>query len=187
MNLEGLRNLWRGGRDRASFAGENIFRNRTAAKKSLLRQDVFPYLNTYTSFRTAKRPRVYNPYFARALRTVIQSDLIFMDRPVNMVPQNDGFRYILIVQDVFSRKIWTKALKRKSAADVRVALDPILNAQFIIDRGTEYLNQNVRTLLQSHGLTITHPSDGHASHVERANLSLQRLLMKPCLSIDMQL
>ena len=49
-------------------------------------------------------------------------------------------------------------------------------ARFIIDRGTEYLNREVRRTLNNFGLTISHPSDGHASHVERANLSLQRLL-----------
>ena len=52
------------------------------------------------------------------------------------------------------------------------------DARFIIDRGTEYLNRNVKQLLNETGLTITHPSDGHASHVERANLSLQRLLFQ---------
>lgn len=152
--------------------------------RGLLRQQVFPYLTTYTKFRVAKRPRVYNPYFVRSPREVIQSDLIFMDRPASMVRHNRGHKYILIVQDIFTRKVWARPLKDKSARSVQAPLREIFvemapfhrEARFVTDRGTEYLNADVRALLDSFGLTITHPSDGHASHVERANLSLQRLL-----------
>jgi len=49
-------------------------------------------------------------------------------------------------------------------------------ARFVIDRGTEFKNKQVKTLLKNHNLTIVHPSSGHASHVERVNLSLQKLL-----------
>ena len=186
LNVDGLRRLWSGGLDRASFSGETNFRRRTGISKNAARQDIFPYLATYTRFRVAKRPRIYNPYFTRLIRKDIQSDLIFMDRPREMVAQNDGYRYILIVQDIFSRKVWGRALKNKQADHIVPQLRAILEdmapfasgARFIIDRGTEYLNARVRALLNEHGLTITHPSDGHASHVERANLSLQRLLFQ---------
>jgi hypothetical protein len=101
-----------------------------------------------------------------------------------MVDQNLGYRYVLIVQDIFSRKIWAEPVKDKRGVTVRDSLRRILDdmrpfsedARLVIDRGTEYLNREVRRLIRSYGLDITHPSDGHASHVERANLSLQRLL-----------
>lgn len=184
MNVDDVRRLWRSGRDRASFSGLSNVARRTGMNRGLLRQQVFPYLTTYTKFRVAKRPRVYNPYFVRSYREVIQSDIIFMDRPVSMVRQNQGYKYILIVQDIFTRKVWARPLKDKSGRSVQNPLRDIFNdmapfhgeARFVIDRGTEYLNAAVRALLEQFGLTITHPSDGHASHVERANLSLQRLL-----------
>ena len=50
------------------------------------------------------------------------------------------------------------------------------NARLVIDRGTEYLNNAVLEMLAALGVQVTHPSDGHASHVDRANLSLQRIL-----------
>jgi hypothetical protein len=186
MNAIQLQTLWKRGNDPASFSGTSIFKRRTRAKDGLLKKEVFPYLNTYTKFRVAKRPRVYNPYFVRKIRKVIQSDLIFMDQPRFMVEQNEGYRYVLIVQDIFSRKIWARPVKNKQGRTVSTALREILtnmapfseNARLVIDRGTEYLNREVRALLQSFGLDITHPSDGHASHVERANLSLQRLLFQ---------
>ena len=49
-------------------------------------------------------------------------------------------------------------------------------AQLVIDGGTEFLNKTFKTMLESENIDITHPSDGHAAHVERAILSLQRLL-----------
>ena len=186
LNVDGLRKLWSGGLDWASFSGETNFKRRSGISTNVAQQEIFPYLSTYTRFRAAKRPRIYNPYFTRLIRKNIQSDLLFMDRPREMVAENDGYRYILIVQDIFSRKVWGRALKNKQAEHIVPQLRSILEdmapfasgARFIIDRGTEYLNARVRALLNEHGLSITHPSDGHASHVERANLSLQRLLFQ---------
>lgn len=182
--MNDIKQIWSSGLDPASFSGEINLSNRTGASRGLLRKSVLPYLSTYTLFRSAKRPKVYNPYFTRVLRKDIQSDLVFMNNPASMVKQNNGYKYVLIVQDIFSRKIWTRALKDKTAKTVEKELDSILNemapfhsnARFIIDRGTEYLNNSVERLLNNHGITVSHPSDGHASHVERANLSLQRLL-----------
>ena len=144
LNVEGLRRLWSGGLDRASFSGETNFRRRSGISKNAARQDVFPYLTTYTRFRVAKRPRICNPYFTRLIRKDIQSDLIFMDRPREMVAENDGYRYILTVQDIFSRKVWARALKNKQADHIVPQLRAILEdmapfasgARFIIDRGT---------------------------------------------------
>ena len=49
-------------------------------------------------------------------------------------------------------------------------------ARLLIDRGTEFVNKTFKTMLESENIDITHPSDGHAAHVERAIFSLQRLL-----------
>ena len=184
MDADALQTLWRSGLDRGSYSGEDQFSRRTGAKRGLLRQQVLPYLTTYTKFRGVKRPRVYNPYFVRTLRTVIQSDLIVLDKPKEMIRMNKGNKFILIVQDTFSRKIWTRALRNKQGPTILQNLREILtemspfapNARFVVDKGTEYTNIEVRTLLEEFGLSIHHPSSGHAAHVERANLSLQRLL-----------
>ena len=181
---EDLQQIWSNGLNPASFSGELGLARATRANRGFLRKKVFPYLNTYTLFKSAKKPKTYNPYFTRVLRKDIQSDLIFMNNPPIMVKHNKGYKYILIVQDVFSRKIWTRALKDKTGKTIENQLNDILtemapfheNARFIIDRGTEYLNTAVKNILNNHGVAISHPSDGHASHVERANLSLQRLL-----------
>lgn len=185
--MDDYTNIWSSGRYPSSYSGGSIFaRHNPDIARNYIANELFPSLITYQKFKAAKRPRIYNPYFVRTLRKVIQSDIIFMRDPVVMRKSNSGYQYILIVQDTFSRKIWAKPLKTKQGREVRLELNKILrelspfhkDARFIIDRGTEYLNPEVRAMLDSHGLTITHPSDGHAAHVERANLSLQRILFQ---------
>ena len=184
--MERLARLWKDGQTAAAFSGQSIFNRETDAPSELIRREIFPRIVTYQKFRAAKRPKAYNPYYVRTKRKILQSDIVFMDQPKSMIRTNQGYKYILIVQDIFSRKIWVKPLKTKSAKEVHPALASILHkmqpfskhARFVIDRGTEYLNKSIRSLLNVYNISITHPSDGHASHVERANLSLQRILFK---------
>lgn len=183
---ERLSRLWKDGETPAAFSGQTLFNRHTNAPSQLIRREILPSIVTYQKFRAAKRPRTYNPYYVRTKRKILQSDIVFMDQPKSMIRMNRGYKYVLIVQDIFSRKIWVKPLKTKAAKEVEIALSNILremqpfskSARFVIDRGTEYLNRSIRTLLNSYHISITHPSDGHASHVERANLSLQRLLFQ---------
>jgi len=184
--MERLAHLWKNGETAAAFSGQTLFNRQTKVPSQLIRRKLFPSIPTYQKFRAARKPRVYNPYFVRTKRKVLQSDLVFMDQPKSMIKTNRGYKYILIVQDIFSRKIWVRPLKTKAAKEVKKALSSILHemtpfdrlARLVIDRGTEYLNRDVRSLLNTFDITVTHPSDGHASHVERANLSLQRILFK---------
>ena len=177
--------LWTSGVDPSSFTGSSLFHQQNPTfSQPTLRKNLLPSLITYQKFKAAKRPRIYNPYFVYTKRTVLQADLIFMKDPRSMVRDNRGFQYILIMQDIFSRKIWAQPLKTKTGRDMLPAMTKILNemrpfhehVRLVIDRGTEFLNPPIKNLLRQHQIRITHPSDGHASHVERANLSLQRLL-----------
>jgi len=179
--------LWGNPNKPSAFSGQSIFlhHNPEFTKKQIV-EDELPKIPTYQKFRTAKAPQVKNPYFVRHLRKVFQSDLIFMRNPPELVKDNDGFQYILIVQDIFSRKVWAAALKNKSAEAMKPVLENIFSrleplhdeARLVIDRGTEYINNAILRMLRRFGVTVTHPSTGHASHVERANLSLQRLLFQ---------
>lgn len=177
---------WLDDKNPAAFSGADIFKKQNASlasKNDLLSKDL-PSIPTYQKFRAAKKPRTYNPYFVYTKRKIIQSDLLHMQHPKNIIKANKGYAYILVIQDIFTRKIWVAPLKTKGANEVVSEIDKILNvlkpfkknARFVIDRGTEYLNKSVRQILAKYGLVISHPSDGHASHVERSILSLQRIL-----------
>lgn len=169
----------------SAYSGIDIFaKENPTIKSSAIKNEILPSIPTYQKFRGKKEPQIYNPYFVRSLRKVIQADLLHMLHPKDLVSDNSGHKYILVIQDVFSRKVWTRALKDKSAKTVNPKFKSILaemkpfkkRARLIIDRGTEFLNKTFTAMLASENISITHPSDGHAAHVERAILSLQRLL-----------
>lgn len=138
---------------------------------------------SYTTHRQAKRPRKTNPVYVREKRRLLQSDLLELKR--EWWGDNDGVKHLLMVMDSFTRWLWVRPLRRKSAATVTAAMGEILQemgtlhpkCQLLADRGTEYINADMRRLLARHSIQLIHPTSlGHAPHVERANLSLQRLI-----------
>lgn len=185
MGKDKVQDLWTKGENPGSFAGKNIFKYHNDVKGNKLENNLAS-IPVYQKFKTFKAPKVYNPYFVRTKRKVLQSDLLHMLHPSGIKEENDGFAYILVVQDIFSRKIWTAPLKDKKAETLIPELKTILGkmkpfksgAYLVIDRGTEYLNKLVKELLTNFKLKIVHPSDSHASFVERSILSLQRLLYR---------
>lgn len=170
-----------------AFSGIDTFYYSNKGKtipKDALKNEHLPSIPTYQKFKQYKKPRTQNTYYVYKRRHLIQADLLHMLHPSSLIQDNNGFGYILVVQDCFSRKIWVKALKDKKAS----TLAPILNiifqdmhpfmkdARFVIDRGTEFLNKQVKEIISKYGMQVIHTSDSHASFVERAILSLQRLL-----------
>ena len=65
--------------------------------------------------------------------------------------ENKGYKYILVVVDVFSRFAWARPLKSKTGASVSDAFQDIFSERtprkLWTDRGTEFYNANVRHLL----------------------------------------
>lgn len=141
-------------------------------------------LDAYTRHREYKQPAHYNPYYVYRQRQEVQGDVIDMQQHSQ---DNDGIKYLLLLIDLFSRKIWVFPMKSKSGSDVRRALSQWLQQlgrrrkpqQFNTDKGREFNNQLVNTLLQSHNIRQTFASGtSKAAYAERANKTLQILLNK---------
>ena len=94
--------------------------NQLAKAFPQLRQDEIERLlegvDVYSRHRWTKRPKTYNPLFVRSLRELLVSDLIDIK---NLSRHNEGIKYLLIVQDAFSRKVWMFPLKRKTGTEVQ--------------------------------------------------------------------
>ena len=73
---------------------------------------------------------------------------------------NKGYKYILVVVDVFSKYAWLKALKTKKGVEVAKAFKEIIRnsnnnipPKFLwSDRGTEYYNTFVKQVLRQYGI-----------------------------------
>ena len=76
-------------------------------------------------------------------------------------PHNSGFKYLLVVIDIFSRYAQVVPLKKKTAAHTLEGLKQILESAHFqgitklnTDEGTEYYNRPVKQYLNSKGITL---------------------------------
>lgn len=140
-------------------------------------------IDSYVSHREYKRPSIFNPYYVYKRRELIQADLIDISE---LRAHNNGVRYLLLIIDVFTKKIWVYPLKTKEGLRVREALEDWLDTignpvpeSFATDAGNEFFNRHVRALLNDRGVR-QEKSIGtcKAAVAERANKSLQVLIYK---------
>ena len=95
---------------------------------------------------------------------------------------NDGYKYILTVIDVFSKKAWAIPLKNKGGNEVSAALDGIFDRiaplYLQTDKGKEFYNASVANVLTKHNVIhfSTENDNIKASIVERFNQTLRVIL-----------
>jgi len=117
----------------------------------------------------------------KGLHDLYQADLIEM---IPYSKTNKGFKYILVVIDVFSKYVWAEPLKSKSAVEVTKAMKKILKSKpspknLQTDQGKEFYNKEFNNLMQT--LNINHYStysSMKASVVERVNRTLKSIMFR---------
>ena len=117
--------------------------------------------------------------FSRHVDDIFGADIVYMNFP----KQNKGFKYILMVIDVFSKYGWAVALKTKTGIEVSGALSKIFDERtpkkLWVDRGSEFYNTNVDKLLKKHNIEIySTNNDEKCSVIERWNRTIKRYLWK---------
>ncbi len=154
---------------------------REAARK------VLESLDTYSLHKEYRRAKRYNPYYVYNRRDLVQADLVDVRA---LSKDNDGMQHLLVLIDVFSKKLWVLPLPDKSAATVRDALalwlDELLPPGgrrikvYSSDWGREFQNRLVADLLRSRGVGRQEfaTTTSKCAVVERANKSLQLLIYK---------
>jgi len=136
----------------------------------------------YTLHREYKKPSTYNPYYVHNRREQVQADLIDIAR---IAPNNDGVRFLLLIIDIFTKKVWLYPLIRKTAQEMKHALETWLAtlrvkpSKFVSDRGLEFLAGSVQAVLRSANIEWQ-PANGtmKAAVAERANKTIQILIYK---------
>ena len=98
--------------------------------------------------------------------------------------ENKNYKYILVVQDMFSRFLWLKPLKNKTTKTVKSAFEEIFKiAQpkkgMLTDMGKEYTGHLLKTYLKEHGITLYHIYGSHkAAMSERSVKTVKNLLYR---------
>ncbi|KAL9954666.1 hypothetical protein ACROYT_G042231 [Oculina patagonica] len=97
---------------------------------------------------------------------------------------NKGFRYLLMVLDVFSKYGWIVPLKDKKGETVTQAFITIFKEgrkpQYLwTDKGKEYYNKNIKELLEKNGITLYSTENEEKSSVcERWNRTIKTQMWK---------
>jgi hypothetical protein len=166
-----------GGRDRIRHCLQHKYHNITFDMIST-------FLNSCETCHAKKSVRssgfVVKPIVEKSYLNRAQVDLI------DMQSRPDGeFRWILVYQDHFTKRVSTKAIKRKSGLDVSEALIDIFAETGIprllhTDNGREFKNKHVRSLKEMFpGMDFVHGRPRHSQSqgsVERANQDIEKML-----------
>ena len=128
----------------------------------------------------APAPQPTGKVAADRLHDVWFADLI----DLTAAPTDDGEKYILVAQDVFSREIWTRALKSKRPADTQAAFEDILREagrtpeNLVTDKGGEF-EAGFRSFAEERGIKVRVKSSmRHISTLDSAIGSLKRAMAR---------
>lgn len=133
--------------------------------------------------RGARKSFPRRHYVMRGVNDTFQADL------VEMIPwsnQNNGYRYILMVIDVFSKLAWAKELKNKTGEEVSKAMSSIFEKNsnntprnLHTDQGKEFYNQSFQRLMKKYEINhYSTYSKLKASIVERFNRTILHQLWR---------
>ena len=144
--------------------------SRAQLKKWLMKQD------TYTLHKQARRRYKRNRVIVGGIDELWQMDLADMQAVSN---ENDGYRYLLICIDVFSKYLWVIPLKTKTGPALVTAFRKILESgrkpeKIQTDQGTEFFNKHFKALMKKEEIHLYNTyNETKASIVERVIRTLK--------------
>lgn len=169
----------------ASFASvRKLYLAAKKIRKDITFRDAETFLtntNTYTSHKKVQHRFLRRKIIVRGINDQWQIDLIVIPA---LKDENDGYMYIMVVVDCFSRYAYVEPMKRKFAVNAVEAFKKILQRagtkprviQF--DLGSEF-KSSFRTFLKEQNIHFFHTSqDTKCAIVERFNRTLQNRLYR---------
>ena len=134
--------------------------------------------DAYTLHKPIKKPKKYRSTIVFRPRDLWQIDLLDFQKFSSV---NNGFKYLCVIIDCFTKYVWVKPLKNKRGVSVVKALALLLMNErpklIQADQGTEFFNKNVRKMLEAFGPRLYHTySEKKAAIVERVQRTLRSRL-----------
>jgi hypothetical protein len=152
-------------------------------RTKLPRETVVDWLEKQDSYTSIKNSRINfptNPYKIPQLNSQAGSDMIDMSK---FEDENDGNRWILVFMNLYSRFVWTEALKSKDALSVLNGLIKILarvpfkHQSLQTDRGSEYYNKHFLAYLKENDI-ILFSTGSSVFPVERFNRTFLAIIFR---------
>ncbi|CAF0995993.1 unnamed protein product [Brachionus calyciflorus] len=134
----------------ASFTGHTSFNHTLKNKK--LKNKLNNWLSEqepYTLHRPIKKKFPREKVYSNGIDDLWQADLVDVS---NISRENQGFKFLLTIIDVFSKFVWVIALKNKMSESILQALKSIFKTRkpkkLQTDKGREFLNKPVQDYLE---------------------------------------
>src|SRR5271156_827290 len=132
--------------------------------------------STYSLHKPARKRYGTRKYITSGMNHQWQADLVDMQEYAKC---NDGYKYILTVIDMFSRRAWAEPVKSKSTQDMKNAFDNIFSQgekpmKLQTDQGLEFESNTMQRYFHEHGIEqFSVKSQFKAAMVERFNKTLK--------------
>ena len=132
----------------------------------------------YSLHKPARRRFPRNKTIVGQIDKQWQADLADMQ---GISKENDGYRYLLTVIDIFSKFAWVIPVKDKTGKNIVTAFEELLDhsapripTRIQTDAGKEFLNKQLATFLKHKGIHhFVSASDQKAAVIERFNRTLK--------------
>ncbi len=138
-------------------------------------------------YKPYQKTKVFRHVVAFYPDSIWASDLVFMNQD-EMIEQNEPFKYLLTVIDVYSRYAYARPLKSKKATEVEKAFQDIFDElerkpeKLYVDQGSEFYNKTFLSFLKKNDIEIYSTYGPHkASIIERFNRTLKEMMFKKLL------
>jgi len=147
-------------------------------------RDVRNWLISQDAYTLHKQPRKVfrrRKTLSKGIDDLWQADLVDL---TSLSRQNDGYKFILTVIDVFSRFSWVRPLKNKTGQSLRDAFSTIIagrKPKFLqTDKGSEFLNSTFQSLLAEKSIKFytSQNEDIKCALVERFNRTLKSRMFR---------
>ena len=167
-----------------SFKGaERFYQEVLKLYPQITRKQIHTFLrtnDTYTLHKPIRKPKNTRYTLAFYPRDLWQIDLLDLQKYKH---QNRHFRYLCVIIDCLTRYVWVRKLKDKTAKSIVKALSLLLMNEkpklLHCDRGSEFINKEVRKMLEAFGPRLyTSYSKHKASLAERYQRTLRNALGK---------
>lgn len=164
---------------------ERLYQEAKQHDESVSRKDVKDWLSsqlTYTLHKSVRLNFNTRPVIVYDIDEQWQMDLVDLSK---LSRYNSGFKHLLVTIDVLSKYAWIEPLKTKTASELKEAIESIFHhdgrkpAMIQTDKGTEFLNSLVRSMLREREIKLfTTNSERKASVVERLNRTMKSIMFK---------
>ena len=168
-----------------SFSGlDKLYRIAKKEFPSITRNEIKQWAETnlsYSLHKLSRRNFKHNKIHAPEIDSLWEADLAFVQ---DVAKENDGVNYLLVVIDVFSKFLWVRRMKNKSACSLVQAFDSILSEKrkpkkLRTDKGTEFVSESFQLHLKKQGIQFyTAKNELKAAVVERINCTLKSKLYR---------